>query len=352
MVQNKNKNLIQSLCTGHHHTLDFNEWPPPFWYPLLVLKLLEKMLAVNRQVARVLQDSCEAQEWAIGSYLWYVWKVRMQETADQSFVFIPYKHVWALALELGVTCISAAPCPPMPAPSNIVKAWGPPTPSHVLPLAEICHVSSTDSAQPVPPAFLSGYIPVLCHALGLCVGTPHALCMLDLPPANFLFYFKSRFIVLTVKACYTSAECYIRYLCKFVHPSHHYSSLRDRWVHHMVGGQHTPWSCSLAHQVGSCLFAVGLGLQVISLSLHHFRRRLAGSGVTGRWQPHRVVGGLLRGDGWVRPHGRWSAYARQCSLARQVGSCLFAVGPGCKVTNLSPSRCRRCLAGLGVALWW
>jgi len=156
--------------------------------------------------------------------------------------------------------------------------------------------------------------------------------------------------VLTVKACYTSAERYIRYLRKFVHPSRHYSSPRDGWVRHMVGGRHTPRSCSLARQVGSCLFAVGLGLQVISLGLHRFRRRLAGSGVTGRWQPHRVVGGLLRGDGWVRPHGRWSAYTRQCSLARQVGSCLFAVGPGCEVTNLGPSRCRRRLAGSGVAL--
>jgi len=64
---------------------------------------------------------------------------------------------------------------------------------------------------------------------------------------------------------------------------------------------------------------------------------------------HRDVGGLLRGDGWVRPHGRWSAYTQQCSLACQVGSCRFAVGLGSEVTSLGRRRCRRRLAGSGVA---
>jgi hypothetical protein len=50
----------------------------------------------------------------------------------------------------------------------------------------------------------------------------------------------------------------------------------------VVGGRLAPRCFSLARQVSSCLFAVGLGSEVTNLGLRRYRRRLAGSGTTGR----------------------------------------------------------------------
>lgn len=93
---------LSTLCPGHHQVLDFDEWPSPYWYPLLALKPLEKSLSLTRCVAWVYKESQNAREWVIGTYLWYIWKNHMQETADQDYIFIPHKHVQALAPKMGV----------------------------------------------------------------------------------------------------------------------------------------------------------------------------------------------------------------------------------------------------------
>lgn len=88
------------LCLGSGQMLDFNEWPTPFWFPLITLRPLEKRLPVGRKQRRQLQDSCRVGKWAISLYLWFVWKVRMHKTADQGFMFHPELHTGVLQVAL------------------------------------------------------------------------------------------------------------------------------------------------------------------------------------------------------------------------------------------------------------
>ena len=49
--------LLPTICPGDCRTLDFNEWPSPFWFPLIALKPLEKRLAVSKPQATLLWNS-------------------------------------------------------------------------------------------------------------------------------------------------------------------------------------------------------------------------------------------------------------------------------------------------------
>jgi len=93
---------LPTLCSGSHWTLDFDEWPTPFWYPLICLKALERHLDISRKQARTLNKSRKAREWAIGAYLWHIWKQQMRETAEPGFTFVPWQQVEALRNVLGV----------------------------------------------------------------------------------------------------------------------------------------------------------------------------------------------------------------------------------------------------------
>jgi len=94
--------LLPTLCPRTHRTLDFDKWPSPFWYPLICLKALERRLEVGRKQAHALRDSGGAREWAIGAYLWHVWKQCMWEMAEPTFRFILSGQVRALQKALGV----------------------------------------------------------------------------------------------------------------------------------------------------------------------------------------------------------------------------------------------------------
>jgi len=60
-----------------------DEWFPSPWFPLIALKAVEYRAARPTKEcpkpSRALADSRSQQEWAIGMFLWFVWKKRMKE---------------------------------------------------------------------------------------------------------------------------------------------------------------------------------------------------------------------------------------------------------------------------------
>jgi len=82
-----------SICTLH-----LDEWHPSPWYPILAMGRLEKgsvrptkhWLKPNQALA----SSRPLREWAIGSFLWFVWKLWMKELyTEPKFTFWPHQHV-------------------------------------------------------------------------------------------------------------------------------------------------------------------------------------------------------------------------------------------------------------------
>ena len=55
-----------------------------------------------RKQAQALCNSRSMHKQAIGSYLWFVWKQCMRETAEPSFTFIPWRQVKSLEKALGI----------------------------------------------------------------------------------------------------------------------------------------------------------------------------------------------------------------------------------------------------------
>jgi len=85
--------FLASLGGGSSKTLDFGSWPSPYWYPLICLPKLEKALDLNRKQYRKLKRTRGMREWAIGSYLWAVWKKRMKEVMVPDYRFFPSFHI-------------------------------------------------------------------------------------------------------------------------------------------------------------------------------------------------------------------------------------------------------------------
>ena len=77
-------------------------WPPPLWFPLLSLRSLDNMPGNNPALRRALGKSRSMREWALGSFLWFIWKHRMKEVHDPSYRFIPDLHTEALNAALSV----------------------------------------------------------------------------------------------------------------------------------------------------------------------------------------------------------------------------------------------------------
>jgi len=67
----------------HLHSLRPDEWHPSPWFPLIALKAVEYRVARPTKgcpkPSRALADSHSQREWAIGTFLWFVWKKRMKE---------------------------------------------------------------------------------------------------------------------------------------------------------------------------------------------------------------------------------------------------------------------------------
>ena len=71
-------------------------WPSPIWFPLLSLRSLDNMPANDPSLRRALGKSRSKREWALSSFLWFIWKHHMKEVHDSSYCFIPDLHMEAL----------------------------------------------------------------------------------------------------------------------------------------------------------------------------------------------------------------------------------------------------------------
>jgi len=97
-----------------------DDWHPSPWYPLLALKRVErnavKPSRTLKNPGKSLSLSRPAREWLIGTYFWLLWRWRMKEIHDGSFLFVPRLLTGALDGALG-SLPAAAPdeCRPKPA---------------------------------------------------------------------------------------------------------------------------------------------------------------------------------------------------------------------------------------------
>ena len=87
---------FQSLYPGPAPSAQPWLWPSPVWFPLLSLKSLDNMPGNDLPLRRALGKSRPKREWALGSFLWFIWKLRMKEVHDSSYRFIPDLHAEAL----------------------------------------------------------------------------------------------------------------------------------------------------------------------------------------------------------------------------------------------------------------
>ena len=72
-------------------------WPSPLWYPLLALCPLDNAPTNDITLCCTLGKSWARREWALGSFLWFMWKQHMKEVHDSSYHFVPDLHSVALS---------------------------------------------------------------------------------------------------------------------------------------------------------------------------------------------------------------------------------------------------------------
>ena len=95
---------FQSLHPGPAPSAQPWLWPSPIWFPLLSFRSLDNMPMNDPPLRHALGKSRSKREWALGSFLWFIWKHRMKEVHDSSYHFIPDLHTAALN-----TALSEAP---------------------------------------------------------------------------------------------------------------------------------------------------------------------------------------------------------------------------------------------------
>ena len=87
---------FQSLHPGQALSTQPWMWPSPIWFPLISLQSLDNMPSNDPTLWRVLGKMRSKREWALGSFLWFIWKQRMKEVHDSSYCFIPDLHTKGL----------------------------------------------------------------------------------------------------------------------------------------------------------------------------------------------------------------------------------------------------------------
>ena len=87
---------FQSLHPGLAPSAQPWLWPSPIWFPLISLRSLDNMLHNDPCIQHSLGKTRSQWEWALGSFLWFIWKHRMKEVHDSSYRFIPDLHTGAL----------------------------------------------------------------------------------------------------------------------------------------------------------------------------------------------------------------------------------------------------------------
>lgn len=114
-------NLLPLLLTVYSHFISLHHgpglsakpwlWPPPFWYPLLAFHSLDCIPNNDACLHQTLGKSHAKREWALGSFLWFVWKQHMKEVHNSSYCFIPGLHVDALSIALSEEpTLTSHPC--------------------------------------------------------------------------------------------------------------------------------------------------------------------------------------------------------------------------------------------------
>ncbi len=68
------------------------------WFHLLSLRSLELGPEITDRDRKILGHSRWAQEWALGSLLWFTWRMRMKEVHSQSMNFSPHNKDFQVAL--------------------------------------------------------------------------------------------------------------------------------------------------------------------------------------------------------------------------------------------------------------
>jgi len=105
-----------------------DEWHPSPWYPLLALKRVEqgavKPSKALKKPEKSLSLSRPAREWLIGTYFWLLWRWRMKEIHDDSFLFVPHLLTDALDGTLG-NLPTAASGEHGPKPVRVTRCPGP-----------------------------------------------------------------------------------------------------------------------------------------------------------------------------------------------------------------------------------
>ncbi len=95
LLQKKIKSLVYLVSP----TTNPDVWMSgDMWFPLLSLRSLELGLEVSDFNRKVLGHSRKAREWAVGSLLWFTWRMRMKEVHSQSMTFSPCDKDFQLAL--------------------------------------------------------------------------------------------------------------------------------------------------------------------------------------------------------------------------------------------------------------
>jgi len=109
-----------------------DEWGRSLWYPLLALRRLEQgKFCPSRTLERpdeALSLSRPVREWLIGNYFWHLWRWRMKEIHDPSFLFIPDLFVGTLTAALDSA-------PPVQKRKEMALRATEPQPPHVRPEA-------------------------------------------------------------------------------------------------------------------------------------------------------------------------------------------------------------------------
>ena len=111
---------MQLLESGSMKSLWPCDWPAPFWFLLIALKPLESLSSIPVRTHCRLGKSRKAREWAIGSWLWYVWKQHMKEVMEPAYQFLPLHHIAQVCelLELPSPEQHAIASPPVAPPAT------------------------------------------------------------------------------------------------------------------------------------------------------------------------------------------------------------------------------------------
>ena len=76
------------------------KWPNPLWLPILSFKALDNHPSLPIPARRRIGKSRAKREWAVGAFVWFIWKQRMKEVHDPTYRFILELHCDSLSTYL------------------------------------------------------------------------------------------------------------------------------------------------------------------------------------------------------------------------------------------------------------